>query len=156
MTEVVETRHLSPASVSPDATERLLRWLLAAGADELSVRVRALRDEPAALADAFEDALAPFALPNAPRPVLADAEHADGTREVRLWVLSDESITALAPFLTRGLFHHEAGPAGWLEDLTVYRAGELVLGVLTHEREGILRLTPGEHAEVAAIGVLGE
>jgi hypothetical protein len=27
--------------------------------------------------------------------------------------------------------------------------------VVTHEQEGVLRLTPDEHAEVAAIGVLG-
>ena len=148
-------RHISPASVPPDATERLLRWLLAAGADELSVRVRALRDEPAAFADAFEDAMAPFALPNASRRVLADAAGADAEREVRLWTLSEASVAVLLPFVSRGLFHHDAGPAGWLEDLTVYRAGELVLGVVTHEQEGVLRLTPDEHAEVAAIGVLG-
>ncbi len=72
---------------------------------------------------------------------------------MRLWTLSAESLPLLLRFLPHGLFRWPPGPAGWLEDLTVYRAGELVLGIVTHEAEGVLRLTPAEHAEVALLGI---
>jgi hypothetical protein len=150
---VIRPRHIAAHGVSPEVTPRLLRWLLAAGADELTLTVMALQGEPAAVADAFEDALAPFALPPARRRVLVDADGPGSTRVVRRWTLSEASLAALLPFVARGLFHAAPGPAGWLEDLAVYRAGELVLGVVTHEQEGTLRLTAIEHAHVASLGV---
>ena len=151
MTDVV--RHLGEGSVPPETTGPLLRWLAAAGADELTVAVRSFAGEPAPTADAFEDALAPFALPPARRRVLVDVEESDGTREVRRWTLCDESIAALLPFLARGVLHHAPAPDGWLDDLAVYRDGELLLGIVSHEREGVLRLRDDEHAAVAALGV---
>ena len=92
-------------------------------------------------------------LPPARRRVLVDVEESDGTREVRRWTLCDESIAALLPFLARGVLHHAPAPDGWLDDLAVYRDGELLLGIVSHEREGVLRLRDDEHAAVAALGV---
>ena len=150
---MLEARYLTARELDADASRRLLAWLLEHGADEFTVGVMALQDEPARTADAFEDALAPFELPRAPRRVLGGAPDDDRTREVRRWALTAPSLAALLPFLPDGPFAYAVGPAGWFEDLTVYRQGELVLGVLTHEQEGVLRLTPAEHAEVRALGV---
>jgi len=146
-------RRLDPESVPAAATGPLLRALVAMGADELTVAVRSLADEAAPVADAFEDALALFELPPARRRVLVDVEESDGTRTVRRWTLSEASVAALLPFLARGPLHHAPTPEGWLEDLVVYRGGEIVLGVVSHEREGVLRLGAAEHAAIAALGV---
>ena len=150
---MLDARYLSPAGVTPDAARRLLDWLLARGADEFTVAVMALGGEPARVADAFEDALAPYELPVASRRVPSGAVGAAPTRDVRRWALTVESLTELLAFLPRGLFDAQPGPSGWLEDIAVYRRGELLLGVVTHEREGVLRLTPAEHREVEALGV---
>ena len=150
---MLEVRYLFARSVTADASRRLLTWLLEHGADELTVVVMALQGEPAQTADAFEDALAPFELPPARRRVLTDAEGSEPTREVRRWALTAESLAALLPFFASGVFSYRVGPTGWLEDLTVYRRGELVLGVVSHEDEGVLRVSPAEHAELRALGV---
>jgi hypothetical protein len=150
---MLEARRISPSGLTADATPRLLAWLLAHGADELTVAVMALRDEPGPVADAFEDALAPFELPVAPRRMPGTDAAAALARDVRRWALTADSLAALLPFLSHGLFEPHVGPSGWLEDLAIRRRGELVLGVVTHEREAVLRLTAAEHAEVQSLGV---
>ena len=150
---MLEARYLTPAGLTPGATRRLLHWLLERGADEFTVAVMALGGEPARVADAFEDALAPFELPAARRPT-PDADAAtELTRHVRRWALTADSLAALLPFLSLGLFEPRVGPSGWLEDLAIRRRGEPLLAVHTHEREAVLRLTPAEHAEVESLGV---
>lgn len=150
---MLEARRISPSGLTAEATPRLLAWLLAHGADEFSIAVMALRDGPGPVADAFEDALAPFELPMAPRQMPGTDAAAELTRDVRRWALTADSLAALLPFLSHGLLEPRVGPSGWLEDLAIRRRGELLLGVLTHEREAVLRLTPAEHAEVERLGV---
>jgi hypothetical protein len=153
MSAPLESRLLVPDSVPGALTPALLRWLLAAGADELTVTVLAFAGERAEVADGFEDALEPYALPLARRRVLVDADGPGSTREVRRWRLSAASLEAFLPFVSRGLFHCAPGPAGWLEDLAINRDGELMLGVLSSQQEGTLRLSADEHAAVARLGV---
>ncbi|MEO7359650.1 MAG: hypothetical protein ABI120_04930, partial [Gemmatimonadaceae bacterium] len=97
--------------------------------------------------------LDPHARPMASRRVLADNKPLEPTRAVRLWTYNAHSLTRLLSFLDSGLFHCPAGPDGWLEDLTIYRRGELALGIVSHEQAGALRLTAQEHADVARLGV---
>ena len=148
-----EIRYLSARSLRGERGTRLLRYLLEHGADEFSISVMALRDTPAPFADAFEDELGPYERPAARRRVISGADSHNPTRSVRLWSLNEESLERLLSFVDKGLFHWPAGPDGWLEDLTVYRRGELVLGLVSHEQEGVLRLTPRELVEVAALDV---
>ena len=131
----------------------LLRFLLEQSSDEFSIAVMALQDTPAPFADAFDDELEPYERPAARRRVIVDADHPDLTRSVRLWTFNEESLEKLLSFLDSGLFLSPAGPDGWLENLTLYRRGELVLGLVSHEKEGVLRLTRQELAEVAALGI---
>lgn len=153
---MLEARYLFEHSLRGERGPRLLRYLLAHGADEFTVAVIALQGVPAPFADAFEDELGPYKRPDAERRVLTAATSADLTTLVRLWSFNEESLERLLSFLDGGLFHCPAGPDGWLEDLTIYRRGELLLGLVSHEQEGVLRLTPHEHAEVAALDLPSE
>jgi len=123
------------------------------GADEFSITVMAMQDTQAPFADAFEDELGRFERDVAMREVVSDDMELEVVRPVRLWSLDEQSVERLLTFLDDGLFHSPAGPDGWLENLAIYRAGELVLGIVSHHREGVLRLTAGEYAALAALGI---
>lgn len=150
---MLEVRYLSERTLGRELGVRLLHYLVEHGADEFTITVMALQDTLAPFADAFEDELAPFARPMAPRHMVTAASPSEAIRPVRLWALNEASLACLLTFLDDGLFHSPAGPDGWLEDPAIFRAGELVLGVASHEREAMLRLTPQEHREVAALGI---
>ena len=55
-----EVRYVTERGLRGDRGVRLLRCLLAHGADEFSIRVMALHDTPAPFVDAFEDELGPY------------------------------------------------------------------------------------------------
>lgn len=150
------TRYVTDRALRGERGHQLLRYLLERGADELSITVMALQDVQAPFADAFEDELGPFERPAARRLLLAARTTEDGMRAVRLWSLNDASLARFMTFVDDGLFHWPAGPDGWLEDLSIYRQGELLLGLVSHVQEGILRLTAAEHADVAALGIRSE
>jgi hypothetical protein len=150
---MLEVRYVFEHGLRGERGPRLLRYLLQRGADEFSITVAALQDTPAPFADAFEDELARYERAAARRRVISGADPQDLARSVRLWSFNEESLERLLSFVDRSLFHWPAGPDGWLEDLTVYRHGELVLGLVSYEREGVLRLTPRELAEVAALDI---
>ena len=150
---MLEVRYVFEPTLRGDRGPRLLRYLLARGADEFAITVMALEDTPAPFADRFEDELAPHERPVGERRVILDSTSSGLTSPVRLWSFNAASVERLLSFLDKGLFHCPAGPDGWLEDLTVYRRGQLVLGLFSHEQTGALRLTPAEHAEVAALDI---
>ncbi len=150
---MLEVRYVFEHSLRGERGQRLLRYLLQRGADEFSITVMALQDTPAPFADAFEDELARYERAAARRRVISGADAHDLAHSVRLWTFNEESLERLLSFVDRGLFRWPAGPDGWLEDLTVYRHGELLLGLVSHEQEGVLRLTPQELAEVAALDI---
>lgn len=153
---MLEVRYLSERTVGRELGTRLLRYLLEHGADEFTITVMALQDTLAPFADAFEDELAPFARRIAPRRMVTAASPSETIHPVRLWALNERSLARLLTFLDDGIFHMPAGPDGWLEDLAMFRRGELMLGVASHEREAMLRLMPQEHREVAALGIPSE
>ncbi|HET9066581.1 MAG TPA: hypothetical protein VFN22_12240 [Gemmatimonadales bacterium] len=150
---MLEVRHVTEHDLRGERGPQLLRYLLECGADEFSITVMAMQDTPAPFVDAFEDEFEPYARPAAVRRVIGTAETMGEARTVRLWTLDDASLTRLLSFVDTGLFHWPAGPDGWFEDLLVYRRGDLVLGLASDERAGLLCLTPQEHAAVAALGI---
>lgn len=131
----------------------MLQYLFDRGADEFSITVMALQDTQAPFADAFEDELGPFERDAAMREVVSAGVELGTVRPVRLWSLDRESLARLLTFFDDGLFHSPAGPDGWLENLAIYRAGVLVFGIMSHEREGVLQLAPDEYAAIAALGI---
>lgn len=146
-------RYLLENNLRRDRTSPLLEYLLHAGADEFSVRVMALQETLAPFADAFEDELGPFERPIALRPAPETSRSTAPVRPVRVWSLTARSLHHLLSFLDDGVFQTPAGPDGWLEDLTVYRNGALVFGVVSHEREAVLSLTPNVHDAIARLDI---
>ena len=148
-----ELRSASERSLGRARGAQLLRYVLERGSDEFTITVMALQDTPAPFADAFEDELGVFERDAAPREIVSEDMELGEVRSVRLWSFDEKSLARLLTFLDEGLFHSPAGPDGWLENLAVYRAGELVLGIISHHREGVLRLEPAEHARLAELGI---
>lgn len=144
---------LSADTVHAPESRRLLAWLLEQGADEFTIEVMAMQGTDAPVADAFEDALDPWALPIARRRVVYRWTDRDGTREVRRWRLTAESLALLEEFLPDGILASDVHDRGWFEDLAIYRGGALRLGVISHEREGYIRLDGGDLATLLALGV---
>ena len=62
---------------------------------------------------------------------------------------------ALRPFFPAGLFTYPAGEwiTGCIENPTIYRAGQIMLAIVSHEREGVLELTSEEQRAVATLGI---
>ena len=153
----LRTRFLFADRVGPGESRRLMAWALEHGADEFTLDVMGLHETPAPHADAFEELLDPWQRPSARRRVLYhppgrahdDPQH----RDVRLWRLTPISATLLGEFLERGIFHYDVQERGWLEDPIVYRGGELLFGAISHEREGVLRVTEDEEAELSRLGI---
>lgn len=148
-----DIRHVAESALAGTCGSRLLQYLLGRGADEFSITVMALQDTQAPFADAFEDELGPFERDAEMREVVSDDMELGIVRPVRLWSLDQRSLARLLTFLDEGLFHSPAGPDGWLENPAIYRAGALILGIVSHHREGVLRLAPDEYAAIAALGI---
>lgn len=140
----------TPALLGVKESWRLVHWCLEHGADEFTVRVLCAEDQ-GTRADAFEDANADRFIATDLRRVAA-AQEDEPARHVRLWRLDEDALQALRPFLPDGVFTHRVDPHGWLEDLMLFRDGQLLLGVVTHQREGLVRITPDELRELERIG----
>ena len=148
-------RHLFRADYRPEQTWKLLAWCHARGADEFTVALMYFEGNPREAIDRVQSALAPWARGSQRRRVLPyRADRPDGTAEIPVWQLSEESSSVLRQHFGGSLLSYSKDPEdnGWLEDPTVWRRGELMLAVTSHENEGVLRLTHEEHREVAAAG----
>ena len=123
---------------------QLMQWCKAHGADEWSVSAISVEGSDSGLFDRFDEAVALFRLPDAPRRHLTAYSDAQFTRAAWLWELTPASFSALQEFLPSGLFSYASKDEGWFEDPMIYREGELMLGIVSHESEGILRVTRDE------------
>lgn len=148
-------RFLFADDVAAEQTWALLAWCHARGASELSLDLLGLRDASEPFCDRFRAEAAAFALPDAPREHMVTYAGQEIVRPASLWRLTPESIGLLRGFLEDGLFTYPAGEweTGCIENPTFYRDREVMLGIVSHEREGVLSLRPDEMAEFAALGI---
>ena len=72
---------------------------------------------------------------------------------MRLWRLTPLSATLLHEFLPEGLFSGDVQERGWFENPIIYRDGAFLCGVLTHDREGYLRVSSDEARELSRLGI---
>jgi len=100
----------------------------------------------------FDEVVRSLSLGQAKRERMSGRTADDLFRPTERWTLDETSIIALKEALGEGLFQYDPLQDGWFEDPILYRDGELMLGVLSHEAFGVLRLTDSESQELDAAG----
>jgi hypothetical protein len=152
--EPLEIRYLAAEDYDAESSARLLAWCHAHGADEFTVSLIGVTSPDAdILASSFHAAFEPYRRASATRRRLSGTSAKDLVRETELWALTDESLSALEELLHDGLFTYDSHLDLWPEDVAVYRVGEFMLGVITHESGGVLRVTFAELKELAESGL---
>ena len=155
MTELL-TLHLFADDYPPSRFWSLVRWCQKCGADEWNVTVietKKGKKTDTGILGQFDAKMASFRLANARRRHLTSYGTAkDFVRPLELWRLTAKSLVLLEEFFPNGAFAYEASADGWLEDPMLYRQGELMLGVVFHEGEGILRVTAQEQQQLERDG----
>ena len=148
-------RFLFAKNVRPEQTWELLMWSLANGVTECTVDMLWLDGGSAPYVARFLLAMEPFALPKATRPHLSAPTRTALNRATDLWTVNAASIGVLREFFPDGLFMYPTSDweEGCLEDPTFYRDGKILFGIVSHENEGMLSLTPAEHKAVAELGI---
>jgi hypothetical protein len=139
--------------IPPAKSWDLVRWCLSQGADELSWREMAIVGHADPVIERANHILAPFRLPDQTRPTSVVYSGEPERQVVKLWRLANESIDLAAALLLDGIFTSPTyDKDGWIEDPTVYRAGEILLGVISHEDEAFLQISESEADELRKRG----
>jgi hypothetical protein len=154
--EEFTTLHLYAEDYDPLQFWQLATWCKKQGATEWTMTVITVTGAETALFDRFEEVTREFHLPKARRRQVTAYKSAAGAddfiRPTELWRLTSKSFAVLQKFMPDGLFTYESSQEGWLEDPIFYRNGEFMLGIVSHENEGILRVTEAEKRILEAEG----
>jgi hypothetical protein len=146
-------RFLVPSEYSADDSWRLVEWCLNLGADEFTIDMMgAESSQTHQLHARFDTAVAVHVRPRARRERMSGKTADDLHRETELWKLNQSTIDVLKHALPAGIFQYDPRDGGWFEDPILYRNGELMLGVLSHEAFAVLRVSDRESAQLAAAG----
>ncbi len=138
------TLHIFAEDYSLEKSWKLAQWCKVQGADECSVTVITPDGPLSELFERFDTVMRPFRRPTAQRRHLTASRGNPFVRPAELWQCTSTALSALRNFLPNGIFMYENSAEDWFEDLTLYRKGELMLGVVSHEGEGVLRVTNEE------------
>ena len=144
-------RYFAKSDLTPDQSWQLLNWCLDHRADEFTIN-GIVADAEGSGSAAFFAALVPYEREEAARRRLSAATVDEFVRPTPLWALRPETIAHLRSSMPDGIFDYNAGGDPWLEDLAVYRRGEFMMGVITHEDGGVLRVTSDELMDLDRIG----
>jgi hypothetical protein len=140
----MKTLHIFRDDFSAEQTWDLLDWCISHGARDFTAAPIGVGAGDSAILRQLE----PFNRGEAKRRLFG------GKAElVPIWELNAESITLLRSLLDEGLFTYGVGEDEWLEDPIFFRDQEFFLGIVTHENEGIVRVTPDEQVELEAKGI---
>jgi hypothetical protein len=148
------TYFLRSEEIDPEQSWNLLAWCVAHGGTEFFIRQMSLQGLPEPNLDHAAAVLSPYRLPTAlrPRAVVYDG-HPD-CELTELWRLSTESMHVLRTLFPGGLFESPSyDSGGWLEEPTVFRAGRVLLGVVSHEEEAFMDLAESEVSELRLLGL---
>lgn len=151
---MIRTRYVFHEDLAGPESRLLLDWCLARGGDAFTLVVIGSPDGPDEVERELRSRLAPFALhAGVVRPIPEPEPGSYWTRPADLWRLTPESAEILWSALDEDLLTYYPGGAEWCEDPIIYRSGELLLGVISHEQEGILRVGPEDEASLRAAGI---
>jgi len=148
---VLDPRYFDFDEVTPQQAWDLLDWCVLRGANEFIVESLVSPAESERM-KAFHHALSGYTLPSAPRRRLTAPAGQDFTRSLPRWRLNAFTVAHLKEALPMGFASREYDADLWLEDLTVYRDSEFLMGVLSHERRGVVRGTTEDLADLQRVG----
>jgi hypothetical protein len=147
MPELV-VRYFAADDITPPESWHLVEWCRSHDADEFTINEMTIDGDEGPKSAALFAALAPSARPPAVRRHLYGHTTNDLNRSTELWSLTPDTVALLRDAMPGGVFDYKVGPDLWLEDLALYRTGEFMMGVVTHEHAGVLRVTQQELAEL--------
>jgi len=146
-------RYLAPADFTAEESWRLIEWCCEIGADEFTVDcVGSDARAQATIWRPFEMVVKPFSRGEETRERMSGATADDLTRRTLLWEMNQVTVGALQQALPNGLLSYDPEGRGWFEDPILYREGNLLLGVLSHEAFAVLRLSALESVRLSAAG----
>jgi hypothetical protein len=150
----LRTLHIFEADLPPRQTRALLDWCMARGADSFTVGVVGTTPDIDEFGRVLESRLAGFSIPAS--SVSSTPESNSGAHRPRpgqLWRLTPEPADLLWQALGGRLLGYSPAGAAWCEDPAFYRRAELMLAIVSHESEGVLRIRPEEQALLDAAGI---
>jgi len=146
-------RYLIPSDYSAAKSWQLVEWCMRLGANEFTIDFLTIdRSRAGDRWEEFDEVVRPLALGEAVLERMSGRTADDLSRPTERWALNETSIGALKEALAEGFFQYDPWQDGWFEDPILYRDGELMLGVLSHEAFAVLRLTDSESQELDAAG----
>lgn len=148
------TRYFFGSDNPGNATSELIGWVRERGASTFSVNLLYVEDGPSRFLDAFVAELGAFALPDDIREHLERGSDEPLRRQCRLWQLTEKTCAVLRRYLPDGLVAPPTyGDLGWLENPRFYRHDELMLGAITHEGGGFVRLRAEELQSLESLSI---
>ena len=148
------TLHVFAADFPETQGRALLAWCLAHGADTFTVRVIGAPPGVEAYGAALDASLASFAVAASHIPVIPkDQQGTYWTRPPQLWRLTPQSAEVLWKAMNGNLLSYFPEGDAWLEDPAFYRGPDLLLGIISHESEGVLRIRPAEQLSLHEAGI---
>ncbi len=151
MADGVTTLHIYAEDYPAALSWQLARWCQSHGADDWTVHWISVEGEPDP-AEHFDAVMHAYYIGRADRVTGTAYHKGDFVRFVDLWQLTVALMVALQEFLADGLFTYDPGRNGWIEDPVFYRKGEMMLGIVSHEGYGLLRVTEQEQQELEKAG----
>jgi hypothetical protein len=145
------SRFFSFDDLTPERGWALLDWCRTHGATEFTLAAFVSPTESQRMKDFFA-VLDRYQLPRAPRRLLTASPGEPRTRDVSLWQLTADTEHLLKAGWSPGFVSRDYDEDLWLQDSAVYRDGELMMGVLSHENGGVLRVTELELADLRRTG----
>jgi hypothetical protein len=146
-------RFLAPSDFSAAESWRLLRWCQSIGADEFTIDCVVANDVlwPKRW-ESFEKLIHRFYRGEQTRERMSGRTADDLTRPTKIWELNDATAAALTRALPGGLLAYDPSEESSFENPVIYRDGQLLLGVLSHEAFGVFRLSDDEAHQLREAG----
>lgn len=146
-------RFLAPSDFTAAESWRLLAWSRSIGADEFTIDC--VVDNAILWPkrwESFEKLIQRFFRGEQRRERMSGRTADDLTRATKIWELNDATVAALTRALPGGLLAYDPSDESSFENPVIYRDGQLLLGVLSHEAFGMFRLSDDEARELHQAG----
>jgi hypothetical protein len=138
-------RYVFHANLGKAGGMRLLEWCRQQGADAFTFTVIGTPPQLESDAAAIEAPLEPYRLPITRIHAIPDGQPGRyWTQAKALWELNETTQAELLRNFPVGFLTYVPSASSWCEDPCVFREGELMLGIISHESEGVLRIRASE------------